>query len=269
MEGFESCLSCHSFVHVSPVLTESPAGRGRTGWLEDKKERVTGGPGAHYAPRKTHNAGTIPANPADPVGESNGQLDRRVSLGEQVRILHFDVRTVTVLDEVCTLESEYDASSRRLARKQEIKRHPWAVVMVCCLVMWCCWLVRDDHRPRACRETQRQQQSEGKAGNDATGAGGGVLLRKLSCLTSSHSCTSTCASTCTSTCSRSCTCTRTCTLHPAESSLPHSLTHALSLARFNSAHPRPKAYHGVLSYAQLAKAAPPSCRTRTAYQAIR
>lgn len=80
----------------------------------------------------------FPLNPGDLQGESNGQLDSKVSLGEQVDILHFDTRTVTKLAEVCNLESEYDASGRRLARKQEIKRHPWAVVMVCCLVRWCC-----------------------------------------------------------------------------------------------------------------------------------
>lgn len=80
----------------------------------------------------------FPLNPADLHGESNGQLDRKVSLGEHVHILHFDTRTVTKLAEVCNLESEYDASRRRLARKQEIKRHLWAVVMVCCLVRWCC-----------------------------------------------------------------------------------------------------------------------------------
>lgn len=60
-----------------------------------------------------------------------------MSLGGQVRMLHFDTRTVTTLAEVCNLESEYDASRRRLARKQEIKRHLWEAVMVCCLVMWC------------------------------------------------------------------------------------------------------------------------------------
>lgn len=36
------------------------------------------------APRKTHNAGTIPPNPGDPLGESNGQVDRIVSLGGQL-----------------------------------------------------------------------------------------------------------------------------------------------------------------------------------------
>lgn len=61
-----------------------------------------------------------------------------MSLGGQVRMLQFDTRTVTILAKVCNLESEYDASRRRLARKQEIKRHLWEVVMVCCLVMWCC-----------------------------------------------------------------------------------------------------------------------------------
>lgn len=165
-----------------------------------------------------------------PMGSWTG----RVSLGGQVRMLHLDTRTVTKLAEVCNLESEYDASSRRLARKQEIKRRPWEVVMVCCLVMWCCWLVSDDHRRRACRETLRDclgsRERHGRRGWCAAAMELSGCL-SVSCLTSSHSCT---------------------------------LLSLVSLC-----HPRPKAYHGVLSYAQLASPLHPAAAPATAYQAIR
>lgn len=114
------------------VLTENAAGSDETASRTEGKSHSPG------APRRTHNAGTIPLNPADLLGESNGQLDSKVSLGGQFASCTFTTRTVTKLAEVCNLESEYDASRRRLARKQEIKRHPLEVVMVCCLVMWCC-----------------------------------------------------------------------------------------------------------------------------------
>lgn len=47
------------------------------------------------------------------------------------------------------------------------------------------WLVSDDHRPHACRE------SWGKQGTPRALGGGVLATTELSCLTSSHSCTGT------------------------------------------------------------------------------
>lgn len=156
-----------------------------------------------------------------------------MSLGGQVRMLHFDTRTVTKLAEVCNLESEYDASRRRLARKQEIKRRPWEVVMVCCLVMWCCWLVSDDHRRRACRETLRDCLKQGTpraSGVVCCHYGAGAL------------CVCVSLSVCL---------------------LSHIIAQLHSpLARFTLP-PQAKAYHGVLSYAQLASPLHPAAAPAT------
>lgn len=92
-------------------------------------------------------------------GESNGQVSSRdVSClwAGRFACCILTRRTVTILAEVCNLESEYDASRRRLARKQEIKRHPLGGgdgVLPGHVVLW---LVSDDHRP-SCLPGEREK----------------------------------------------------------------------------------------------------------------
>lgn len=178
------------------------------------------------------------------------------------------------LGEVCNLESEYDAARRRLARKQEIKRPCWGVgdgVLPGHVVLW---LVIDDQRP-ACREGDGH-----RAGNAmdvgwcaATLQWRGYYRPLSHIITQLHLCT--------------------CTWHPAPCPLPpcppapctlQPRVPRPSLSRsFHSLLPpctpggrgegskerKKKAYHGVLSYAQLARLLHPGRRTRNAYQAIR
>jgi hypothetical protein len=176
-------------------------------------------------------------------------------LGERVDILHSGTRTVTKLAEICScnLESEYDAScGRRLARKQEIKRHPWATVMVCCLVRWWCGclLVSDDHRPScACR--QRRAIVCGRQGDGQKAGKLGLGMQVLAFV--SHIITHL--------------------LHPPAHTPCESFYERWSSpARFTLS-PRPKSLSRGFVIRAIGDAAPPSCRARRAllhgYRGIR